>query len=256
MPSNNAYSFMTLKNFVSENFSLIIIAIIIYGAGFFTGSLWTENSMLKGGKAGTGTTPTAAAPAAAGDEGPTKEQLAAIPAVSNDDHIRGNKNAKVVLIEYSDYECPFCARFHPTISTLKEEFGDDVAWVYRHFPLSFHPSAQKAAEGAECVADQKGEDAFWVYTDFVFGENTKANGITAATIQAGGEAAGADMTAFNTCLDSGEMAAKVQADMDAGSAGGVSATPGTVVMTKDGAQEIILGAYPEDQVRTTIQKYL
>src|ERR1700754_2586275 len=129
MPSNNAYSFMTLKNFVSDNFSLIIIAIIIYGAGFFTGSLWTENSMLKGGKVGTTPTTTTTDTAAAGDTGPTKEQLSAVPAVTDEDHIRGNKDAKVVLVEYSDYECPFCGRFHPTMTTLKEEFGDDVAWV-------------------------------------------------------------------------------------------------------------------------------
>ncbi|MDQ5950778.1 MAG: hypothetical protein QG639_54 [Patescibacteria group bacterium] len=255
MPSENAYSFNTLKNFISDNFSLLIIAIIIYGAGFFTGSLWTENSMLKGGtvaKGGTTTTTDTAAP----DAGPTKEQLASIPAVSAEDHIRGNANAKVVMVEYSDYECPFCGRFHPTMATLKEEFGDDVAWVYRHYPLPFHPNAQKAAEASECVAQQGGNEAFWTYSDTVFEENQASGAITAETIQAGAEAAGVDMTAFNTCLDSGEMAGIVQTHMDAASAGGVSATPGTVVMTADGAQEVILGAYPIEQVRATIEKYL
>lgn len=256
MPSSNAYSFESLKNFISENFSLLIIAIIIYGAGFFTGSLWTENSLLKGGTTGTGTTTTTTVDPAAGDTGPTKEQLASIPAVTAEDHIRGNRNAKVLLVEYSDYECPFCGRFHPTMTTLSEEFGDDIAWVYRHFPLSFHPNAQKAAEASECVAKQGGDAAFWTYTDHVFEENQNAGAISAAVIQAGAEAAGVDMTAFNTCLDSGEMAELVQAQMSAGSAGGVSATPGTIVMTDDGAQEIILGAYPIEQVRATIEKYL
>lgn len=255
MASNNAYSFSTLKNFISDNFSLLIIAIIIYGAGFFTGSLWTENSLLKSGStAGTGTT--AAAPAAAGDDTPTKEQLAAIPAVSDTDHIRGNRNAKIVMVEYSDFECPFCGRFHPTMTTLKEEFGDDIAWVYRHYPLPFHPNAQKAAEASECVAQQKGDEGFWAYADHVFEQNQALGSISPEVIQAGAEAAGADMAAFNTCLDSGEMASVVQAHMDAGSAGGVSATPGTVVITADGPQEIILGAYPIEQVRSTIQNYL
>lgn len=255
MPSNNSFSFESFKNFISDNFSLLVIAIIIYGAGFFTGSLWTENSLLRnGGTAGpniTTTTPTD--PTA--DAGPTKEQLAAIPAVDDSDHIRGNRNATVMLVEYSDYECPFCARFHPTITQLKEEFGDDVAWVYRHFPLSFHPNAQKAAEASECVAQQGGDDAFWAYTDYVFEQNTTGS-ISPEIIQAGAQTAGVNMTAFNTCLDSGEMADLVQSQMDAASAGGVSATPGTVVMTSDGAQEIILGAYPIDQVRATIESYL
>lgn len=255
MPTDNAYSFGSLKNFISDNFSLLIIAIIIYGAGFFTGSMWTENAMLKNGTVAKGvtTTPT---DTTAPDAGPTKEQLSSIPAVTAEDHIRGNADAKVVMIEYSDYECPFCGRFHPTMLSLKEEFGDDIAWVYRHYPLPFHPNAQKAAEASECVAKQGGEDGFWAYSDYVFAENQKAGSISAEVIQAGAEAAGVDMAAFNTCLDSGEMASVVQADMDAGSTGGVSATPGTVVMTADGAQEIILGAYPIEQVRATIEKYL
>lgn len=256
MPSNNAYSFNTLKNFVSDNFSLLIIAIIIYGAGFFTGSLWTENSMLKGGTTRAGAAAPAGDTAAAPDAGPTKEQLASIPAVTSEDHIRGNANAKVVLVEYSDYECPFCGRFHPTMTTLKEEFGNDVAWVYRHYPLPFHPNAQKAAEASECVAKLGGNNAFWTYTDSVFEENQVSGAITPETIQAGAQAAGVDMTAFNSCLDSGEMASIVKSHMDAGSSGGVSATPGTIVMTADGAQEIILGAYPIEQVRATIEKYL
>ncbi|PIY79839.1 MAG: hypothetical protein COY81_00665 [Candidatus Pacebacteria bacterium CG_4_10_14_0_8_um_filter_43_12] len=258
MASSNTFSFFSLVHFISENFSLIIVAIIIYGAGYFTGSLWTENAMLKSGKTlattAAATAPTATAPT---ETGPTKEQLTAMPAVSAADHVRGDLlTAKVVMVEYSDFECPFCGKFHPTMTALKQEFGDDVAWVYRHFPLSFHPFAQKAAEASECVTKQKGNDGFWAYADYVFGENEKQGKISDEVIQAGAQAAGVDLTAFNSCLDSGEMADLVKSQADAGIGAGVSATPGTIVVTKDGPQEIVLGAYPIDDVRATIQSYL
>lgn len=84
------------------------------------------------------------------------------------DHWRGSKEARYVLIEYSDLECPFCQRFHLEASKFVSE-NKDVAWVYRHFPLrGIHPDAQKLAEGAECVYDQKGSDGFWQFIDYVF----------------------------------------------------------------------------------------
>jgi len=84
------------------------------------------------------------------------------------DHWRGNKNARYVLIEYSDFQCPFCQRFHPTVEQFLKENSNDVAWVYRHFPLSFHQKAEKAAEGAECAFEQKGNKGFWDFADLLF----------------------------------------------------------------------------------------
>ena len=94
--------------------------------------------------------------------------LSAMPKVSGDDHLRGNKNAKVVLVEYSDYECPFCKRFHDTMNQAMKEYGNKIAWVYRHYPLSFHANAQMESEAAECVSDVAGQDKFWAYTDLVY----------------------------------------------------------------------------------------
>ena len=88
---------------------------------------------------------------------------------SENDKIKGNKNAQLALIEYSDYECPFCKRFHPTVNQTLSEYGDKIMYVYRHFPLSqIHPNAQKLAEAGECVLKLGGEQKFWAYTDKAF----------------------------------------------------------------------------------------
>lgn len=88
-----------------------------------------------------------------------------VPVNFDTDHYKGSKNAKIAIIEYSDYECPFCHRVHPTIQSLVDKYDGDVVWIYRHFPLGFHPEALPLAIGAECVAKLKGNDAFWKFTD-------------------------------------------------------------------------------------------
>ena len=94
-----------------------------------------------------------------------------IPAVSEQDHILGSLDAPVKLVEYSDLQCPFCGRFHPTMQRVAKEYGDQVAWVYRHFPLeSIHPNARPLANAAECAANLGGNDGFWKFIDAVFGE--------------------------------------------------------------------------------------
>ncbi|MBI2414633.1 thioredoxin domain-containing protein [candidate division WWE3 bacterium] len=88
------------------------------------------------------------------------EKFPNLPVVGDDDHKMGNPDADIVLIEYSDLECPYCAKFHQTGSMLTKV--DNVLWIYRHFPLrQAHPEAQKMAEAAECAADQKGPEMFW-----------------------------------------------------------------------------------------------
>lgn len=97
------------------------------------------------------------------------DRVAKLPKVSGDDHRRGPENAKVYLIEYSDFECPYCSRFHPTTQQILDEY-DDVAIIYRHFPLdSIHPKARSAALASECVFEQGGDEAFWKFADEIFG---------------------------------------------------------------------------------------
>lgn len=84
------------------------------------------------------------------------------------DHVLGDPNVPITLIEYSDYQCPFCGQYHPAVKSFTEN-NPDVKWVYRHLPLaSIHPQAVPAAAASECIAAQKGNDAFWQFTDDVF----------------------------------------------------------------------------------------
>ena len=260
MASNAPYSLANMVKVISDNFAIVFIVGLFALGGFFTGSVWTENQLLKaGGLAGRGTGTGAAAGdtvAAPDPGGPTAETLKNIKPLSDEDHVRGSKNATVTLVEYSDFECPFCARFHTTLQQVRETYGDKVAIAYRHYPLSFHPSAQKAAEASECVAKQKGNDGFWQYNDRIFEDNLKNNSITLETVNQAAQAAGVNMDQFKTCLDSGEMAKKVADQMAEGSGIGVSGTPGTVVITDDGQYEFINGALPFEQVKTIVDKYI
>jgi protein-disulfide isomerase len=98
------------------------------------------------------------------------DQAAKLPGLKDQDHVRGNKDAQVLLIEYSDFQCPYCQRFHPTTLQVLEEYKDQVGFVYRHFPLDqLHPYARPAAEASECIKELGGEDAFWKFADKAFG---------------------------------------------------------------------------------------
>ena len=262
--TNNHYSLQSVIEFINNKFALILIMGTILIAGFFVGSLWTENQVMKSGGSpkvalgtGTGTAPAAPDTAPGAPAGPSGDQLKNMPEVSDDDWTRGNKNANIVLVEYSDYECPFCQRFHDTMSQVMEEYGDKVAWVYRHYPLSFHANAQKASEAAECIGSLAGEEAFWKFTDNYF-ERTTSNGTGIALTELAnmGAEVGANKVAVQSCLDNDEMATKVGNSFTAGSAAGVSGTPGTLVVVDGEVQELIPGALPFEQVQQIIEKYL
>ncbi len=180
--------------------------------------------------------PAAAAPAATG-------KLAAVTA---SDHIRGDlKKAKVVMIEYSDYECPFCGRHHPTMQQLVAKYGDKVAWVFRHFPLSFHPEAQPAANAAECANEQ---GKFWEYTDALYADQTK---LAASYYGEVADQLKLDRTKFDACVSSKKYQSVIDADLASGRAAGVNGTPATFV---DG--QMISGAVPIDTFTTLIDGLL
>lgn len=139
----------------------------------------------------------------------------------DDDHIRGNKNAKVTIIEYSDFQCPYCSRFHTTLEQALEKYPNDVRWIYRHFPLdSIHPYARKAAEASECAGDQ---NKFWEYADGLY-ENQKS--INPAYLSTLAKELKLNTSSFETCLSSGKYANKVSTDLKEGQSYGITGTPG------------------------------
>jgi protein-disulfide isomerase len=163
------------------------------------------------------------------------------------DHIWGNKNAKVTLIEYSDFECPYCARHFDTIKQIQQTYSKDVRIVFRHFPLSFHPNAQKAAEASECAGAQ---GKFWEMHDKIF-EANKAGKMSVDQWKQDAKDLGLDTNKFNKCLDSGAMASVVSADQAEGSAAGVGGTPATFVNG-----ELIEGALPFESFKAKIDAAL
>lgn len=181
-----------------------------------------------------------------------------VKAVTDSDNIRGNKKAKLTLIEYSDYECPFCKTFHPTMKQVLETYKNDVRWVYRHFPLSFHANAPKEAQAALCISDLGGNDKFWEFSDKIFERTTSnGNGFALDALPALAKEIGVDEAKFKTCLDSDKMAARITADTTDGTNGGASGTPTTFIVGPDGKTlDAVPGAEPYEQVKTRIDKAL
>lgn len=196
-----------------------------------------------------------------GIDGAQNNQVTAeveIAPVTKEDHIRGNPNAPIVVIEYSDYDCPFCKNFHETMNKVMAKFGENgkVAWVYRQFPLEqLHPNAPKIAAASECVAEIGGNDAFWKFSDLIFGSR-EINAQTDMTKISGYAAqSGVDKNKFDTCLNSGKFDDKITAAVEAAAKTGARGTPYSIVMVGD-QQGVINGAQPYDVVEKIISNLI
>lgn len=176
--------------------------------------------------------------------------------ISREDHIRGNPDAPVKIVEYSDTECPFCKQFHGTLQQIMDEYGPSgkVAWVYRHLPLDgLHPNARTQAEGAECAADLGGEDAFWAYLDRLMG-TTGSVELSQLPVIAG--ELGIDVAKFNSCVETDQYAAKVQTHADNAVATGGQGTPWNIVVTASGKKIPVGGALPYPALKQIIDEAL
>jgi len=173
---------------------------------------------------------------------------ASIKPVSDGDYVLGDRNAKVAIIEYSDFECPYCLRHQETIQRIADEYGDKVAIVFRHFPLtSIHPQAQKAAEASECAGEQ---GKFWEMHDAIFADNA-AGEMSVAKWKEEAKSLGLNTSQFDSCLDGGKYATKITQDINEGSAAGVQGTPATFV---NGT--LVSGAVPYEQFKSAIDQML
>ena len=175
------------------------------------------------------------------------------------DHIFGNPDAVVSIIEYSDFECPYCQAFHETPRQLVEYYGDRVNWVYRHFPLPFHnPVAQDAAEASECVAELGGNEAFWYFTDALYARGPVGDAaqsrVDKLTLV---EELELDRDAFTECLDSNRYAARIEEDLQEGAQIGINGTPGTVILNREsGEVRLVVGAQPARVVAAAVEEII
>lgn len=170
-------------------------------------------------------------------------QEIAIRSVTADEHILGSADAPVVIVEYSDLECQFCKTFHETMKRIREEYGENLAWVYRHFPLvRIHENALLLAEASECVAELSGNQAFWDFIDGIFKSTPGNERFDIALLPDIAESVGVTEESLNACLDDNRHAASVKADSDEAIEAGGSGTPYSLILangriiTVEGAQ--------------------
>lgn len=210
-----------------------------------------------------------------------------------DDHILGNPKADIIVVEYSDTECPFCKVFHETMHQIISEYGDsgNVAWVYRNFPIpQLHPKAAKQAEALECAAELGGNAGFWKFTDKVYETTNSNNSLDIGAYNLPEEApkgpdgkpyyaqkppksatdagqlteiavsVGLDAKAFEQCMASGKHKAAVDEDTQEAVKAGQSVpdgvgTPFSIIIV-DGEQIPLVGAQPYNVVKQLIDSLL
>ncbi len=171
------------------------------------------------------------------------------PQLTKDDYIKGNPNAPITIVEFSDFQCPFCKQFHPTVKQALAEYGDKVRLVYRHFPLDqIHSEARPAAEASECVGEQKGGEGFWQFADAMFAQQERLG--LAFYREVAGQI-GVNLAQYDTCVATRKYKDKVEAQQAEGVRLGVNGTPGTFVNAVP-----VRGALPYANLKAIIEAEL
>lgn len=238
---------------------ILTAALVI--AAFFIGSLYTKVQMLeKGGSVGSINNQQPAQAAAPQPQQPTKG-IASV----DDDPVLGDKNAPVTIVEFSDYECPFCKRhFDETFPQLVKNYVDTgkVKIVYRDFPLSFHdPMATKEAVAANCAGKQGGDSKYFEYHDEIFTRTkSNGNGLSEADLTTIATDLGLNLSSFNSCIADAAQTDEVKKDIADGSAAGASGTPTFVIGKSTNTGEIdgdlVVGAQPYAAFQAVIDPLL
>lgn len=197
--------------------TFVLVAVLVFGSFF----VFTGNGSPTGNVVNDGPAPTPSV----------------VKASIDDDAVLGDKNAPVTIIEFSDYQCPFCGRFwSETLGQIKTQYIDTgkVKFVYRDFPLtSIHPMAQPAAEATECIRDKGGDEAFWKLHDEIFANQQI---LSVDNLKKWANEIGYDI---GSCLDSGEFKSEVLKDLTDGQSAGARGTPYFVVNG-----QVVSGAQP------------
>ena len=236
-----------VENITLKKSTLWKLGAVVFGI-LFVLSLFTGGFRGSGGSgSGTGTVP---AEKVAAPTGNVKVS------VDKTDPVLGDANAEVSIIEFSDFQCPFCARAHTGAMTefknSKYFKNGEVNLVYKHFPLSsIHPNAQKAAEASVCAQNQ---GKFWEYHDMLFEKGT--NALDVVSLKSYAVSLGLDTGKFNNCLDSGDASGKVSNDMKQATDAGGRGTPYFVLINNDGETQVVSGAQPWPNFEAAIQSLL
>ncbi len=159
----------------------------------------------------------------------------------NFDHITGNVHAKVTLIEYGDFECPYCKEFHATMKQAMAKYGDRIRWVFRQYPLEFHTQARAEALASECAAEQ---GQFWKFADILFANTQSEDTLDLNKLQSYAAQAGVDVPTFNTCYKTEKYASKVDEDIADAINAGAQGTPYTLLFNAKGEVTPLSGALP------------
>jgi protein-disulfide isomerase len=158
---------------------------------------------------------------------------------------KGPAGAPVTIVEFSDFQCPYCAQLAPIVNRVKQSYGDRVRLVFRQYPLGSHPDAAKAAEASLCAADQ---GKFWEMHDALFADQ---HALGVDQLKARAKALGLNATSFNACLDSGARAAQVRTDASDGARAGITSTPTLFINGR-----LLSGAAPAERISALIDDEL
>lgn len=200
---------------VSMSVIAVAVGMLVVGAAWFA--------------AGNRTTADTAAPS------PMRERAA---------HTYGETRAPITIVEWSDAECPFCARLHPTLKRIVDESDGGVRWQYRHLPLPNHRMAEPAAVAAECVGMHEGEEAFWSFLDVVFAEQSR---LTDAFLAEAVARAGVSESQYAACREDVNIRDLIARDVAAAQHFGGSGTPFSLVIFSDRTIRPVRGALPYEQ---------
>ncbi len=189
----------------------------------------------------------------------TTPNMTGIPRqVDSSDYIKGNPNAPILIVEYSDYDCPYCKQYHTTLKQIMDEYGINgrVGWVYRQFPIGqLHPNSPKVSEAALCVGSLGGNDAFWKFTDMIFEERELDEPTNPVKLPDYAVEAGVDKEQYQACVSSGKMEAEVKKSIEDAFNIGARGTPYTVIMVGS-EQAVVNGAQSYDTVKSILDNLI
>lgn len=178
--------------------------------------------------------------------------------VDGSDYIRGNPNAPILIVEYADYDCPFCKQYHETLNQIMDEYGvtGRIAWVYRQYPIGqLHPNSPNVSEAALCVGSLGGNEAFWKFTDMIFENRQIDEPTNPVKLPDYAAEIGISKDEYFACLDSNKTDEALKKSVEDAFNIGARGTPYTVI-TVGNEQAVVNGAQSYEVVKSILDSLL